>query len=259
MHRIAAKVAVEILVLLQHRDFDAGARQQVAEHHARRSATHYATRRLHCFICHRLSLDPFAMITLCVFDQSGACPALSGILIGQPAVQTTALEIISRCRYSVSHPWQLCSAHAAQLLTLRGPALLPVAVRTCLTSESLTDGAVLIDGKNDRRRGATDEIAKHELLRGPSKRSIAAARLCCQALSTPIPIPSSPRRGWSTSRNVLRAPITKRSPRPAAEFAPACAACASLRASELASYVLRALREMAAQAPQRSKRSRVMA
>ncbi len=52
MHRIAAKVTIEILVLLQNRDFDAGSRQQVAKHDARRSATHYTTRRLHCFTCH---------------------------------------------------------------------------------------------------------------------------------------------------------------------------------------------------------------
>ena len=38
MNRVAAKIAEEIRVLLQHHDVDAGARQQKAEHHPRRSA-----------------------------------------------------------------------------------------------------------------------------------------------------------------------------------------------------------------------------
>ena len=38
MNRIAAKIAQEIAVLFQHQDFDAGARQQIPEHHAGRPA-----------------------------------------------------------------------------------------------------------------------------------------------------------------------------------------------------------------------------
>ena len=52
MHGVAAEVAEEILVLLQHRDVDASSRQQIAEHHARRSAAHHTTRCFHCFVCH---------------------------------------------------------------------------------------------------------------------------------------------------------------------------------------------------------------
>jgi hypothetical protein len=34
MHRIAAKIPEEVGVLLQHRDIDAGASQQISQHHA---------------------------------------------------------------------------------------------------------------------------------------------------------------------------------------------------------------------------------
>ena len=38
MHRVAAEIAQEVLVLLQHRDIHPGAGQQKAAHHARRAA-----------------------------------------------------------------------------------------------------------------------------------------------------------------------------------------------------------------------------
>ncbi len=38
MDRVAAEIAEEVGVLLQHDDVDAGARQQVSEHHAGGSA-----------------------------------------------------------------------------------------------------------------------------------------------------------------------------------------------------------------------------
>ena len=38
MHRVAAKIAQEVLVLFQHRDIDAGAGQQEAQHHPGRAA-----------------------------------------------------------------------------------------------------------------------------------------------------------------------------------------------------------------------------
>jgi hypothetical protein len=43
MHGVAAEVAEEIRVLLQHHDIDAGAPQEIAEHHARRPAADDAT------------------------------------------------------------------------------------------------------------------------------------------------------------------------------------------------------------------------
>jgi hypothetical protein len=39
MNRVAAEIAVEIRMLFQHRDFHAGAGQQVTGHHSRRAAT----------------------------------------------------------------------------------------------------------------------------------------------------------------------------------------------------------------------------
>jgi hypothetical protein len=45
MDRVAAEVAQEIGVLLQHHDVDAGARQQEAEHHSRRTAARHAAAR----------------------------------------------------------------------------------------------------------------------------------------------------------------------------------------------------------------------
>ena len=42
MHRVAAKVAQEVAVLLEHHHIDAGAREQEAEHHAGRPAAGYA-------------------------------------------------------------------------------------------------------------------------------------------------------------------------------------------------------------------------
>ena len=47
VHRIAAKIAKEVLVLLEHRDLDACARQQITEHHARRAAAHNAAIRFY--------------------------------------------------------------------------------------------------------------------------------------------------------------------------------------------------------------------
>ena len=46
MDRVAAKVAQEVGVLLQHHDVDAGARQQEAEHHAGRPAADDAAARV---------------------------------------------------------------------------------------------------------------------------------------------------------------------------------------------------------------------
>ena len=39
MNRVAAEIAVEIGVLLQHRHFHAGTRQQITGHHSRRAAS----------------------------------------------------------------------------------------------------------------------------------------------------------------------------------------------------------------------------
>ena len=38
MNRVAAKIAEEVRMLLQHHDVDAGARQQKSQHHSRRAA-----------------------------------------------------------------------------------------------------------------------------------------------------------------------------------------------------------------------------
>ena len=38
MNRVAAEIAEEVRMLLQHHDVDAGAREQKSEHHSRRSA-----------------------------------------------------------------------------------------------------------------------------------------------------------------------------------------------------------------------------
>ncbi|MGY3359168.1 hypothetical protein ACVWZK_005831 [Bradyrhizobium sp. GM0.4] len=46
MHGVAAEVAEEIRMLLQHHDIDAGAPEEIAEHHARRSAADDATPHL---------------------------------------------------------------------------------------------------------------------------------------------------------------------------------------------------------------------
>ena len=51
MDGVAAKIAQEIAVLLQHDDIDAGARQQKAEHHAGRPAADDATGGVDRF-CH---------------------------------------------------------------------------------------------------------------------------------------------------------------------------------------------------------------
>jgi hypothetical protein len=42
MDRVAAKIAQEVGVLLEHRHVDAGARQQIAQHHAGGAAAHDA-------------------------------------------------------------------------------------------------------------------------------------------------------------------------------------------------------------------------
>ena len=47
MHGIAAKIAEEVGVLFQHHDIDAGASEQVTEHHAGRAAADDAATRLH--------------------------------------------------------------------------------------------------------------------------------------------------------------------------------------------------------------------
>ena len=49
MDGVAAKIAEEILILLEHGDVDAGARQQDAEHHAARAAAHDRARRRYRF------------------------------------------------------------------------------------------------------------------------------------------------------------------------------------------------------------------
>ena len=46
MDRVAAEVAQEVGVLLEHHDVDAGARQQQAEHHAGRPAADDAAARV---------------------------------------------------------------------------------------------------------------------------------------------------------------------------------------------------------------------
>jgi hypothetical protein len=46
MNGVAAKVAQEIAVLLQHHDINAGARQQETEHHAGRAAADDAASRI---------------------------------------------------------------------------------------------------------------------------------------------------------------------------------------------------------------------
>ena len=47
MHGVAAKIAEEIGVLLQHHDIDPGAPQQIAEHHAGRPAADDAATHCH--------------------------------------------------------------------------------------------------------------------------------------------------------------------------------------------------------------------
>ena len=52
MHGVAAEVAEEVLMLLQHGDRNAGTRQQIPQHHARRSAADDATGSLQLSDCH---------------------------------------------------------------------------------------------------------------------------------------------------------------------------------------------------------------
>ncbi len=56
MNGIAAKIAQEIAVLFQHQDFDPGARQQIAQHHAGRPAAGDAAAHGNFLRCHGLSL-----------------------------------------------------------------------------------------------------------------------------------------------------------------------------------------------------------
>src|SRR5207237_10759299 len=56
MHGVAAKIAEEIRMLLQHHDVDAGASEQVTEHHARGPTADDTAAHLHRFTpSHRLS------------------------------------------------------------------------------------------------------------------------------------------------------------------------------------------------------------
>ncbi len=57
--------------------------------------------------------------------------------------------------------------HAAQLLTLRGSNANPRRGSQMADLGIVSDGAILIDGKTIVAAGATDEIAKHDLRRGP--------------------------------------------------------------------------------------------
>ena len=57
MDRVAAKVAEEIGVLFQNHDLDAGARQEVAEHHPAWAAAHDAATRGQ-LICHHPAPRP---------------------------------------------------------------------------------------------------------------------------------------------------------------------------------------------------------
>src|SRR5262245_59952026 len=55
MYRIAAEVAIEILVLLDHSHVHALSSEQIAEHHACWSATNNTTRRMNRLVCHGCS------------------------------------------------------------------------------------------------------------------------------------------------------------------------------------------------------------
>ena len=58
MDGVAAKIAQEVLVLLQHDHVDAGARQQQAEHHAGRTAADDRAGGANRF-CHRIIMGDF--------------------------------------------------------------------------------------------------------------------------------------------------------------------------------------------------------
>ncbi len=56
MHGIAAKIAEEIVMLLQHGDGYSGPRQQVAEHHPRRPTAYNTACGFVSFVRHRRGL-----------------------------------------------------------------------------------------------------------------------------------------------------------------------------------------------------------
>ena len=82
MHGVAAEVAEEIRMLLQHHDIDAGAPQEIAEHHARRSAADDATPHFH-----RGALGALRRIwfhgRILIYDLSFLCSAASKIHLPQ--------------------------------------------------------------------------------------------------------------------------------------------------------------------------------
>ena len=57
MHRVAAKVAQKVSVLLDDCDVDSLARQQVSQHHSRRTAADDARVGLELFDCHTVSVS----------------------------------------------------------------------------------------------------------------------------------------------------------------------------------------------------------
>ena len=82
MHGVAAEVAEEIRMLLQHHDIDAGAPEEIAEHHARRSAADDATPHFHRGALGTLRRIGFHGRVL-IYEPSFLCSAASKIHLPQ--------------------------------------------------------------------------------------------------------------------------------------------------------------------------------
>lgn len=139
--------------------------------------------------------------------------------------------------------------HAAQLLTLRGNNVPRRGPQMCVLG-IIPDGAVLIDGNKIVAAGPTDEIADHELLR--TKREPIDEIDCSGKIVLPGFVDSHTHPVFTTPRLI---DFEKRIA--GANYEQIAAAGGGIRASlrgvresstlELASHVLRALHEMAAQ------------
>lgn len=137
-------------------------------------------------------------------------------------------------------------SHAAQLLTLRGSGTAPRRGSQMSDLGIISDGAVLIDGKTIVAAGATDEIAKHDLLRGPYEEIDCRGKIVLPGFvdSHTHPVFTAPRLVDFEKRIA------------GANYEEIAAAGGGIRASlrgvressreQLASHVLRALEEMAA-------------
>jgi AcrR family transcriptional regulator len=95
MHSISAKVAKEIIVLLDHSNRHARASEQVTQHHARRAAAYNAARGFRCVVPHKLVRPAISSCVNFLTDQSvtkfhSIMESLMPIKSKKPARQTKA-------------------------------------------------------------------------------------------------------------------------------------------------------------------------